>query len=199
VSKTDLMQHMASEITACLKCPLWKGRTKAVPGEGNLDTSVMFVGEAPGYWEDLNGLPFVGAAGKVLDSFLLAAKLPRDRVFITNVVKCRPPRNRAPKPAEISTCTSLYLNSQIRLIHPCIVATLGSFSTSYILSQAGFEEVESITKVRGKAYGIRFLDLSLTVVPMFHPAAVLHNPKYREELQRDFGLLRVELKTHHIK
>lgn len=198
MSKADLMEQTASEIRICVKCHLWKSRTKAVPGEGNLDASVAFVGEAPGYWEDVNGLPFVGAAGKILDGFLEAVKLPRDRVFITNVVKCRPPRNRAPRPPEIATCTSLYLNRQIRLVQPRIVATLGRFSTAYILSKAGFEKVESITGVRGKAYDLKFLDLSLTVVPMYHPASLLHNPKYREELERDFELLQLELKKRHI-
>jgi len=198
LSKTELNEKIAKEARVCVKCPLWKGRRNAVPGEGNLDAFVLFVGEAPGYWEDLKGLPFVGAAGKVLDSLLTNIGLPRNSVFITNVVKCRPPENRDPQPNEVETCTSLYLNRQISLIHPKIIVTLGRHSTYYILSRAGFEtkSIESITEARGKIYKTRFLNLPVTVIPMFHPAAVLHNPRYRDALEKDFKLLKTQLKKH---
>jgi len=190
------MEKIASKVRVCTKCPLSKGRRKAVPGEGNIDTSVVFVGEAPGYWEDVKGLPFVGAAGKVLDTLLEWIGLPRERVFITNVVKCRPPENRDPKPDETKTCTGLYLDRQIRLIQPKILVTLGRHSTAYILSKAGFEtkRTEGITQLRGKVIQTHFLNLSVSVIPMFHPAAVLHNPRYREALESDFQLLKKELK-----
>jgi len=196
VSKAELIEKIASEVRVCVKCPLWKGRRKAVPGEGDISAYVMFVGEAPGYWEDTKGLPFVGAAGKVLDTLLEKIKLPRENVFITNVVKCRPPENRDPQPNEIKTCTSLYLNRQIALVQPKIIVSLGRHSTAYILSKAGLETktIEGITQLHGKVFKAKFLKLPVTVIPMFHPAAVLHNPKYRDALERDFELLKNELK-----
>lgn len=194
MSKVDLMEKIASEVRACIKCPLWKGRRKAVPGEGNINSTVLFVGEAPGYWEDVKGLPFVGAAGKVLNELFTKIGLLRESVFITNVVKCRPPENRDPTPSEIKTCTSLYLDRQIVLVQPKVIATLGRYSTSYIFSTAGLETVESITKFRGRIYQAKFQGFSVLVAPMYHPAAVLHNPKYRDGLERDFQLLAGELK-----
>jgi len=198
LSKAGLLEKIAEEVKVCVKCPLWQSRRNAVPGEGNIEAAVVFVGEAPGYWEDVKGLPFVGAAGKVLDSLLEKIGLPRENVFITNVVKCRPPANRAPRPREIATCTSLYLNRQISLIRPKVIATLGRHSTAYILSKTGFEKVESITRLRGKFYDLKFLNLSVAVVPMYHPASVLHNPKYRDELERDFQLLKTGLQKRQI-
>jgi len=192
------MEKIAEEVRVCVKCPLWKGRKNAVPGEGYLEASVVFVGEAPGYWEDVKGLPFVGTAGKVLDGLFKKIGLPRESVFITNVVKCRPPENRAPKQLEIATCTSLYLDRQISLIQPKIIATLGRHSTDYVLSKAGFEKVGSITEFRGKVYYVKFLRLNMLAVPMYHPASVLHNPKYRGELERDFQLLKTVLQKRQI-
>jgi len=198
LSKAELMEKIAKEVRVCVKCPLWKGRRNAVPGAGNTDTVVLFVGEAPGYWEDVKGLPFVGAAGKVLDMLLRSIGLPRDSVFITNVVKCRPPENRDPLPNEVETCTSLYLHRQIALINPKIIVTLGRHSTIYILSRAGFETktIEGITQLRGRIYQTKFLNLPILVIPMFHPAAVLHNPRYRDALESDFQLLKTQLKEH---
>jgi len=195
LSRAGLLEKIADEVQVCVKCSLWKGRRKAVPGEGNIYATVMFVGEAPGYWEDVKGLPFVGAAGKVLGTLLQWIGLPREKVFITNVVKCRPPENRDPKPNEIETCTSLYLNRQIALIQPKIIVTLGRHSTAYILSKAGLETKtkEGISQLRGKVFRTKFLKLPMSVIPMFHPAAVLHNPKYREALESDFQLLRQQL------
>jgi len=189
------MEKIAHEVRVCAKCPLWKGRRNAVPGEGDINTSVLFVGEAPGYWEDVKGLPFVGAAGKILNALLTKIGLPRDRVFITNVVKCRPPENRDPKLNEIKTCTLLYLDPQLSLIQPKIVVTLGRHSTAHILSKAGFEmeTIEGITQLRGRVYQTKFLDLPVSVIPMYHPAAVLHNPMYREALESDFELLKTQL------
>jgi len=200
LSKAEIMEKIAGEIRVCVKCPLWKGRRKAVPGEGDLDASVLFVGEAPGYWEDVKGLPFVGAAGKVLSALLAKIGLPRERVFITNVVKCRPLGNRAPRPNEVEACTSLYLNRQISIIQPKTVVTLGNYSTVYVLSKAGFETetTRGITQLRGRVYQARFMGLPVSVIPMFHPASVLHNPKYREALENDFELLKKQLQEHRM-
>jgi len=192
------MKKIADKVRVCVNCPLWKSRRKAVPGEGEVNASVVFVGEAPGYWEDVRGLPFVGAAGKVLDTLLEKIGLPRGDVFITNVVKCRPPENRPPRQFEVETCTLLFLNRQISLIKPRIIATLGRYSTAYVLSKAGFEKVESISQLRGRAYDVNLLNLTVAVIPMYHPASVLHNPMYKDELDRDFRLLKTELKRRRI-
>jgi DNA polymerase len=189
MSKRELMGAIADEVKACRKCGLWRTRRNAVPGEGSLDAFIMFIGEAPGYWEDIKGRPFVGAAGKVLDTLLAEINLSRDTVYITNVVKCRPPENRDPLPAEVETCTP-YLNRQINVIQPEIIVTLGRHSTSYILSKAGLKEAVGITKLRGKVYSVKLFRLSVSVLPTFHPAAVLHNPKYRDALERDFHFLK---------
>ena len=183
------MEAVANEIKACRKCELWKTRHNAVPGEGSLDASILFVGEAPGYWEDVKGRPFVGAAGKVLDTLLAEINLSRIRVYITNVVKCRPPENRDPSPVEVETCTP-YLNRQIKVIQPEIIVTLGRHATSYVLSEAGLKEAAGITKLRGKVYSVKLFGLPVSVLPTFHPAAVLHNPKYKDALERDFHFLK---------
>jgi uracil-DNA glycosylase family 4 len=192
------MEKIAGQIKACVQCPLWKKRKSAVPGEGNIEAGVVFVGEAPGSWEDVKGLPFVGAAGKVLDGLLESIGLPRESVFITNVVKCRPPKNRDPKPVEVETCTSLYLKPQVHLIKPKVVVTLGRHSTSFVFSEAGIGKIKSITELRGKIRKIKFLDMPMLLLPMYHPASVLHNPRYREALESDFQLLKNELKRRRI-
>ena len=198
MSRAQSMEKIARKVRVCVKCPLWQGRRNAVPGEGNIEAAVMFVGEAPGYWEDVKGLPFVGAAGKVLDELLERITLLRGNVFITNIVKCRPPKNRDPRLLEVTTCTSLYLNRQVSLIQPEIIVTLGRHSTAYIFSEAGLEKVENITEFRGKVFEVSFLGFSVSVFPMYHPASVLHNPRYRDKLEGDFRLLKAELKKRQI-
>ena len=187
--KKELMEVVANEVKACRKCELWQTRSNAVPGEGSLDATTLFIGEAPGYWEDVKGRPFVGAAGKLLDTLLADANLSRSTVYITNVVKCRPPKNRVPSPVEVKTCTP-YLNRQIKTIQPEIIVTLGRHATSYVLSEAGVKEVVGITKLRGEVYSVKLFGLSVLVLPTFHPAAVLHNPKYEDPLKHDFQLLK---------
>jgi len=194
VSKLDAMEAIEIEVKACRKCGLWRQRKNAVPGEGNFDTAVMFIGEAPGYWEDMKGRPFVGAAGKLLDDILSKVGFSRDEVYITNVVKCRPPENRDPLPSEIKTCTP-YLDRQIRIIKPKFIVTLGRHAASYILPKAGFE-TGSITEIHGGIYEANLLGFKIFIIPTYHPAAALYNVKYRDALDRDFELLRLELEKH---
>ncbi|MFB0567516.1 MAG: type-4 uracil-DNA glycosylase [Candidatus Bathyarchaeia archaeon] len=189
--KLDAMEAVEVEVKACRKCELWRGRKKAVLGEGNLDAAVMFIGEAPGYWEDVKGQPFVGAAGKLLDEMLSRVGFSRGEVYITNVVKCRPPENRDPLPSEIKTCTP-YLDRQIRMIEPKFIVTLGRHAASYILPKAGFE-TGSITKIHGRVYEANLVGLKVFIIPMYHPAAALYKAKYKDGLDRDFQLLRFEL------
>ncbi len=191
MSKRTLVENIAIEVRTCRKCDLWKQRQNAVPGEDSLDALVMFVGEAPGYYEDVKGQPFVGAAGKLLDKLLSNIGLSRKEVFIGNVLKCRPPKNRDPLANEIKTCTP-YLDQQIKIIKPRIIVTLGRHSTSYIFSKVGLK-TEGITKLRGKVYEIKIFGFQISLIPMYHPAAVLYNVGYKNELERDFQLLRSEI------
>jgi len=191
MSKRQLMEHVASKVMACEKCGLWKKRKNPVLGEGNLDADVLLIGEAPGYWEDAKGKPFVGSAGEILDETLSKIGLSRDSVYITNILKCRPPENRDPSASEIKACVP-YLNQQIRIIKPKIIVTLGRHSTPYIFSKCGLAG-GGITKVHGRTYEVKLLGLRVLPVPTYHPAAVLYNPKYRGALERDFQLLRREL------
>ena len=181
------MEEIAAEVMACRKCRLWKRRKNPVPGEGNLNADVMFIGEAPGYWEDIKGKPFVGSAGEILDEMLSEIGLSRDMVYVANVLKCRPPENRDPLASEVEECAP-YLDQQIRIIKPKIIVTLGRHSTSYILSKCRLE-AGGITKHHGRKYEVELLGLRVLVIPMYHPAAVLYNPRYRKNLERDFQLL----------
>jgi DNA polymerase len=165
-------------IRVCLDCDLSQTRTHAVPGDGPLTARIMFIGEGPGAQEDKRGLPFVGPAGKFLDELLGIAGLKRSEVYITNVVKCRPPQNRDPMPAEIQAC-SKYLDAQLALIRPRVVVTLGRHS------MARWFPGESISRIHGqpRQFG------TLLVVPMFHPAAALHQERFRSLIIEDFRRL----------
>jgi DNA polymerase len=178
-------EELEREIKTCTKCRLHQFRKNAVPGEGNLHAEIMFIGEAPGYNEDVQGKPFVGAAGKFLTELIeKILGVPRSSVYITNVVKCRPPENRDPYPDEIETC-SPYLDKQIMLIRPKIIVTLGKHSTNYILSKANVK-IKSITSVRGQLFNVTILGISLNVVPTLHPAAALYNPQLKSYIEADF-------------
>jgi DNA polymerase len=168
------LEAVAAQIHRCSLCRLARNRTHAVPGAGSATARLMFVGEAPGLHEDQQGLPFVGAAGNLLETLLGSINLSRDKVFITNVVKCRPPDNRDPQPDEIDACRG-YLEQQIALIKPQIIVTLGRFSMQ--LAYSGV----SISKVHGQAKRVG----DILYYPMFHPAAALHQPSYRSLLEQD--------------
>ncbi len=191
MSRKELLDAIAAEIMVCCKCKLWRTRKYPVPGEGNPNSQIMFIGEAPGYQEDVKGKPFVGAAGKFLNTLLSEAGLSRESVFIGNILKCRPPKNREPSRDEIKTCTP-YLNRQIRVIQPEFIVTLGNYSTAYIFSKVALP-FNGITRVHGKFYKTSILDMQVTVFPTFHPAAALYHPKYKEQLITDFHTLKQEL------
>lgn len=183
------IMEVAEEVRSCIKCPLHQFRKNAVPGEGDPNAKIMFVGEAPGYYEDVQGRPFVGAAGKLLTELIEnVLGMPRASVFITNVVKCRPPENRDPLPEEIFAC-SPYLDRQIMLIRPKIVITLGRHSTGYILGKAGIK-VRGVTEVRGRIFSLFLFDSLLNVMPTLHPAAALYNPQLKVQIEEDFRRLK---------
>lgn len=179
----EALDTLAQQISVCTKCDLYKGRTKAVPGEGPTHAEIMFIGEGPGANEDKQGRPFVGAAGKFLDQLLAAAGVTRADVWITNVVKCRPPGNRDPQMSEIETCTTNYLDNQIKIVNPRIIVTLGRHSMSRFFPDA------KITQIHGQMQkvGRRF------IIPMFHPAAALHQERFKPMLLEDFARLPVQL------
>ena len=167
--------EIAGRVRTCILCPLHKGRTRAVPGAGDPFAEIMFIGEGPGYNEDKQGLPFVGRSGDYLTELIQSIGLTRDQVFITNVVKCRPPENRDPLPVEIDTCRP-YLDNQQTLIDPLVIVTLGRFS------MARYFPGGKITAIHGrpKYEGTR------AFIPLFHPAAVLRNPALEEPMAEDF-------------
>jgi len=191
LSSEELLDGVAREVVVCVKCRLWKSRKNAVPGAGNPEGRVLLIGEAPGQSEDIEGKPFVGAAGRLLDNLLSDIGLSRANVFITNVVKCRPPRNRDPQPNEIDTCTP-YLNRQIAILQPKFIVTLGRHSTAYVFSKAGLP-FQSITQTHGKIHETRLWGMDITIFPTFHPAATLYSAKYKGQLAIDFQKMRNEL------
>jgi DNA polymerase len=176
--ESDSLVVLDTKITACELCELAHTRKHAVPGSGNVDSNIMFIGEGPGKHEDENGLPFVGAAGKLLDELLQGIDLRREDVYITNIVKCRPPQNRDPNPEEIAFCNA-YLERQIDLIDPSVIVTLGRFSMARWFPGTRISDIHGVPKRFG----------SRVVVPMFHPAAALYNPNKRPVLHEDFSRL----------
>ncbi|NJN95526.1 MAG: uracil-DNA glycosylase [Anaerolineales bacterium] len=172
------LRQIARTVHDCTRCPLHQGRSRAVPGEGPANAQIMFIGEGPGFNEDKQGRPFVGAAGQFLEELLHGIGFKRDEVFITNVVKCRPPNNRDPEADELAACKG-YLDRQVELIDPKVIVTLGRFSMYRYFPGA------SITKIHGQAQQIGHR----LIVPMFHPAAALHQPKWRPLLIEDFQKL----------
>jgi len=177
----ELGAYHHDEIMSCTRCPLHATRTQAVPGSGNLNAQVVFVGEAPGYHEDRLGVPFVGQAGKLLDQLLEGIGLARDDVFITNVLKCRPPENRDPLPAEIAACRD-HLFRQVQIIRPRLICTLGNFATKLLSGRP-----DGISRVHGCELEISLGGTPTVLYPLYHPAAALYMPTMRSVLQEDFA------------
>lgn len=183
------LEEFKQNICTCTNCDLSKSRTNFVFGEGNPDADIMLIGEAPGAREDTQGIPFCGAAGKRLDSVLEHIGLDREDIFIANILKCRPPDNRNPMPSEIKMCTPLLLE-QIKIINPKVIVPMGAFAAQYIL---GTEE--KISQLHGHVFeaeaGI-FSNTTCKIIPVFHPAATLHNPNLRIEFENDFEKVKAE-------
>ena len=175
----EVLKQVAEETSVCTKCELHHSRKNAVPGEGPADADILFIGEGPGFHENEQGRPFVGAAGRFLEELLEMVRMSREQVYITNVVKCRPPSNRDPHPVEIETCTRDYLDRQIQAIKPKVIVTLGRFSLALYLPNAKISEVHGQPlRVKGRL-----------VVPMYHPAAALHQGSLRPVIESDFSML----------
>ncbi len=189
--RAALLAAIAAEVRACKACRLWEGTTNGVPGAGDPNTEIMFIGEGPGFNEDKKGLPFVGRSGDYLEKMLKLINLQRDQVFIANVVKHRPPDNRDPLPDEMAACKP-YLDRQIAVINPLVIVTLGRFSMARYFPNGKITQIHGNPKYEdGRAY-----------YPLFHPAAVLRNPNLEPQMEADFRrLLEViaEVKTQRTK
>jgi len=172
------LKQVAQEVSVCTRCNLHFSRKIAVPGEGPANAEIMFIGEGPGFYENEQGRPFVGAAGKFLDELLEKIGMKRSDVFITNVVKCRPPGNRDPETGEIEACNA-YLERQIQAINPKVIVTLGRFSMGRFLPNA------KISDVHGQAMNVK----GRLIVAMYHPAAALHQQSLKPTLEKDFSRL----------
>jgi len=184
VAAADLSLIAYGDVVAgCERCALAQGRTQVVFGSGSPDADLMFVGEAPGFHEDKQGVPFVGAAGQLLSKLLAGIGLTRDMVFVANVLKCRPPGNRAPQQDEIESCEP-HLFRQIELIEPKVIATLGNFATKLLSGRP-----LGITRVHGQEQELTIAGRSVVLYPLYHPAAALYTPAMLKVLEADFARL----------
>ena len=182
-AKTESMNQITAQVWSCTHCELSQTRTKVVMGAGTLDADIVLVGEAPGRKEDESGLPFVGSAGKLLDSLLAAAGLARDDVFIGNILKCRPPKNRRPKKSEVALC-EVYMMKQLEIINPVIVAPMGNSSLSYFQDRFGLEK-QVIGDVHGRVFEIDAPWGKTRLFPLYHPAAAIYRRHLLGELEED--------------
>ncbi len=182
------MDEIINDVRSCKKCALWENRNNPVVGEGDPNAKIMFIGEAPGYNEDRQGKPFVGAAGKVFDEMTSSMGLRREDVYITNIIKCRPPNNRNPLAEEIKQCTP-YLDRQIEVIKPTLICPLGNFAASYILKKYGFEPLQ-ISKINGKIFEVKGISGGPKIIPLFHPAALIYNRGLRQKMEDDLAVVK---------
>jgi len=187
-TKDQKLKYISSLVSSCQKCELYKTALNAVPGAGNPNAEIVFIGEAPGANEDKQGLPFVGNSGKLLDKLLNGIELRREDVYIANILKHRPPENRDPLPSEIKVCTP-YLKAQLQVLEPKIIITLGRYALNYFLPDV------MISKVRGQISQITWQGLPLTLIPVYHPSAGLRNGSMLSALESDFQTIGKFLKT----
>jgi DNA polymerase len=183
LSQNADLAAFADAVAECTRCPLAQTRTQVVFGSGSPIADLMFVGEAPGFHEDKQGVPFVGAAGQLLGKLLAEIDLTREDVFVANVLKCRPPGNRDPQPEEIDACES-HLFRQIELIRPKVICTLGNFATKLLSGRP-----DGITKVHGREQEVTLGSTRVLLYPIFHPAAALYTPRMLDTLRADFARL----------
>ena len=183
------MEQLKQEVLKCQKCELCKTKINYVFGEGSVNSKIMFIGEAPGANEDKTGKPFVGRAGEVFDKLLKSISINRNSIYICNILKCRPPKNRNPFPDEILSCTP-YLNLQIDKIKPKVICTLGNYATMFILKKYMLhDKLEGISKLHGKVFKITNLFGTMELIPLYHPAVATYNPDMIDVLIKDFKLL----------
>jgi DNA polymerase len=183
--KEKELEKIRKDALLCKKCALYKKRTAPVIGQGSLKAKIMFIGEAPGAKEDASGIPFCGRSGKFLDELLQSVKIDRNEVYICNVVKCRPPENRDPKDEEIKAC-SRFIEKQIEIISPKVICPLGRHSMRFVMENFGLaDDIDGISKVHGKVF-----KGNVSIIPFYHPAVALYNPKMKDILKKDFKILK---------
>jgi len=181
MNKKSELEKIEEEAKNCKRCKLYRSRTNVVFGKGNPESKVLFVGEGPGFNEDKRGIPFCGKAGEVLDLLLSSIQMERDDVYITNVIKCRPPNNRDPEDEEIEKC-SYFLTKQLEIINPEIIACLGRYSMREIFKRFSIKESSTISKIHGNIYEKN----GIFIIPLYHPAVAVYNPDKYRILQKDF-------------
>ena len=191
MSKKQEMEKIVYLVENCKKCDLWKTRNKPVIGDGSENANILFVGEAPGYNEDIQGIPFVGKAGKILEQLLDSIELKRRDVYIANILKCRPAKNRNPFKNEIKNRT-VYLNKQIKIIQPKIIIPLGNFASSFIFKKYGLK-FDKINNVHGKIFQVNTVLGDIKIIPMYHPAVSIYNPNTKDTLTEDFKNIQTSL------
>jgi len=181
------LKQIRDDVVGCKKCPLYKTRILPVIGQGSHNAKIMFIGEAPGAKEDKTGFPFCGASGKFLDKLLSSAGIKREKVYICNLLKCRPPKNRGPQVEELKACTS-YLDRQIEAINPKIISSLGRYSMDFLMRKFGLEnQIDLISKIHGKVFDI---ENNIKLVPLYHPAVAIYNGNMKSVLIEDFKILK---------
>lgn len=190
-AKQALLDAVASDIRSGLDCPLKHAAANLVFGKGNPDAPILFIGEAPGANEDRLGIPFVGSAGKKLDAMLQSIGLALDQCYVANILKYRPPGNRPPRPDEMKRHTP-YLVRQINIIKPKVIVTLGNFSTKFVLAGLDVDKmtaIPGISQLHGKVQTVHIGEDRCTVIPLYHPAACIYDPRLRETMMQDFKII----------
>ncbi len=189
-NKTEQLKKIKDEVVDCKKCSLYATRTLPVVGVGSHDAHIMFVGEAPGANEDATGIPFCGRAGKILDEVIESVGLKREDIYICNVLKCRPPGNRDPKPEEKVSCVD-YLKRQIEIIQPKIICSMGNHATGFIFEQFGLaDKLTGISKLHGQTFDSPSFSYPVKIVSLYHPAVATYNPRMKETLLEDIKVLK---------
>jgi len=178
------MEKIKEDVLACKKCSLYKERNIPVIGQGNHNAKIIFIGEAPGAKEDASGVPFCGRSGDFLNELLDHIGLKREDVYITNIVKCRPPKNRDPKDSEIECCKN-YIERQIESINPKVICSLGRHSMNFIMNNLGIENKDTISNLHGKVFETKYI-----FIPLYHPAVAIYNSSKKEELKKDFEIIK---------
>lgn len=180
----DKINELNRKISECINCNLYKTKNNYVIGNGSINSKIVFIGEAPGFNEDISGKPFVGKAGKILDDLLLYIGLKRENVYITNILKCRPPNNRNPTTDEINICTK-YLDDELSIIKPKLIITLGNFSSKFIFNKYKLK-FNKISDVHGKIFSLDLNKSNLYISPQYHPAFAVYNPNNIKIIKNDF-------------
>jgi DNA polymerase len=190
MSKEEKLKQIKEEVINCKKCSLYKTRTLPVIGQGSHNAKIMFIGEAPGANEDKTGIPFCGKSGDFLDEMLNKAGIKREDVYICNLLKCRPPKNRDPNQKELKVCTP-YLDRQIELIKPKVISSLGRYSMEFLMKKYGLEDqMGLISKIHGNVFEVKTMFSEIKLVPLYHPAVAVYNANMKDVLIEDFKALK---------